>query len=346
MPSSNISTLDWTIGMVNYSSSVYINWQLKILYEANDPSSFNLIIVDNSNPHQKEELDRLIEPYYKKYKNIEIIYHNPSETTASGQHGEGLSLVLKKCNTKYLLVQDPDFFWVKKDYLNIFKNYLEQNEDNVAIGAPYPNKVGIGDPWFPSAYGCAYKKSALGEADFYANVSEEKRIESFTKYPISEGFEFSYDVGWKIREKLSDKNFFSFSQRSAYELMYLIGVHSFEVISKEYFHNKKTIGFHLFRGTFTGHVTEDHKDPKSEIDSLWLKTRDDYGSYFYKYMTNNLSSKLYRKQQVFLFIARMKNYLHLLAYQLVLPNLRKFYLGRKVIYIIKKTLLMLKIIKR
>ena len=38
----------WTIGMVNYYSSVYIEWQIKILYDFNKEKDFTLVIVDNS----------------------------------------------------------------------------------------------------------------------------------------------------------------------------------------------------------------------------------------------------------------------------------------------------------
>jgi hypothetical protein len=273
----------WTIGIVNYRSAVYIKWQLKILYEGNDPWNFNLIIVDNSKPHEKE-LESLIQPYKNKYNNVKVLYHTPIEQSASGQHGESLSLIKEKVKTKYFLVQDPDFFWVQKNYLKILENYFQNGY--VAIGAPYPNKVGIGDPWFPAAYGCAYLTTELKDINFYADVSEEKRQESFRDFPIEDGFEFSYDVGWEIRSKLSNKPHLSFSQKEVLDLKRLIGIHSFETVSKEYFLENKTIAFHLFRGTFTGMVTEDHKDPENVVKKEWTKVRNKYGEFFYNYNFN------------------------------------------------------------
>lgn len=336
---------EWTIGIVNYKSAVYIKWQLKILFESNDPSCFKLIIVDNSSPHQKKELEELTKEYSAKYKNIEVIYLLPKEESASGQHGEGLSLVKEKTTTKYLLVHDPDFFWVQGGYLNSLKDYLEQSKDNVAIGAPYPNKIGIGDPWFPSAYGCAYKTDTLKGVDFFADVSEEKRKESFKKYPISEGFEFSYDVGWKIREKLSNKKFFTFSQREAPELNKIIGAHSFETLTREYFYNGKTIGFHLFRGTFTGTV-ENHKDPKNQINEEWIIARNKYGSYFYNYSRNESDIVFIIKKKYFIILTFVPLLLRKFVYKILLPTIKKTAIGRFALKKLKAFLIRTKVISR
>lgn len=328
---------EWTIGIVNYKSSVYIKWQLKIIYESNNIDNFKLIIVDNSSPHEKKELEDLTKPYKKKYGNIEVFYYNPKEETASGQHGEALSFVKKKVKTKYFLVHDPDFFWVKKGYLKLFSNYLSKDKNNVCIGAPYPEKIGIGHPFFPAAYGCAYKTDDIRDIDFKADLSNEKRIQSFRDYPIEEGYNFSYDVGWEMRKKLSSQNFISFKQRDATELKKRIGVHSFQVISKEYMYKNKTIAFHLFRGTFTGHVTEDLKDPQSEVNKKWNNTRDKYGRFFYSYLLNktspNIIIRYFHVIDCNLYI--LKNKIRKKILTTIIKIIKKF-LGHKIIYLMKK----------
>ena len=61
----------WSILIVNYFSSVYIKWQLKILYEFNNVDNFELVIVDNSvDESEKKILQNLTENYQKEYKNI------------------------------------------------------------------------------------------------------------------------------------------------------------------------------------------------------------------------------------------------------------------------------------
>ena len=327
----------WTIGIVNYKSAVYIKWQLKILYEGNNPRDFHLIIVDNSNPHE-QKLSTLIKPYRDKYKNVEIIYYIPKETSASGQHGEALSIIKNKVSTKYFLVQDPDFFWVQKKYLQKLETYLAKGY--VAIGAPYPNKVGIGDPWFPAAYGCAFLTKELGAVDFYADVSEEKRQESFSKYPIEDGYEFSYDVGWKVRASLSSKPHLSFKQKEVLELKQWIGVHSFETVSKEYFLENKTIAFHLFRGTFTGMVTQDHKDPQLTIKNEWEKVRDKYGRFFYDYTFNYKKLNLVLKKNYFRLIIFPQIIFNKIRYSKLIRNfivkaMKKTTLGRMIIKYLK-----------
>ncbi len=288
----------WTIAFVNYKTSVYMKWQLKGLYKFNDPSEFNVIIVDNSNPHEITALNKIIKSYQYKHKNIEIIYHNPQEPTASGQHGEALTLALKRTKTKYFLTQDPDFFWVKQNYLKLFETYLESGK--VAIGAPYPNRVGVGHPWFPCAYGCAHITDMIKDLDFHADASQERREESFRLYPLKDGFEFSFDVGWKIREKLSNKddssNFISFGQRDAIDLKKLIGVHSYGCITKEYLLDSQTIAFHLFRGSFTDRVDSKGIDANKDVPQLWTITRDKFGKYFYENLCEN--GKISLKRQI------------------------------------------------
>ena len=226
----------WTIGVVNFHSVVYLEYIAKALYKFNKPNDFKFIVVDNSRPHEKS-LEDVLAPYKKKYNNVEIIYYNPTVHFPSGQHGEALNLILEKTNTPYLLVQDPDFFWVKKDYLNILEGYL--NAGYVAIGAPYrtSKKITDGDSNFPAAFGCAYLMKALAGVDFYpsADVEEIKNL--------------GRDVGWKIRKKLSKEKFFSFEQKQS--KIYLdLGKFSYDVNPYEYYDKEnKRISYHLFKGS-------------------------------------------------------------------------------------------------
>lgn len=269
----------WTVGIVNHRSSVYLRWQLKILFEANPPRSFRLVLVDNSRPPERETLERLVAPYRTRFGNIELIFHSPTEGPASTQHGEALELVRDRARTRYLLVHDPDFFWVQHRYLRTLARLLDAGA--LAVGAPYPEKVGIGDPWFPAVFGCAYRRSALAGLDFLASVSPATIRESFFRWPQSEGYGFSFDVGWRIREALSTEPHLAFEQRIPTDLNRAIGPHSFETISREYLHAGRTIAFHLFRGTFTGLWTPAFADPETEIPRQWLETRDRFGAHFH-----------------------------------------------------------------
>ena len=66
---------NWIIGFVNHKTSTWLKWQLKCIYESNNPNLFKIIIVDNScDSDEKIVLNQLLESYNKKYNNITIDY--------------------------------------------------------------------------------------------------------------------------------------------------------------------------------------------------------------------------------------------------------------------------------
>ena len=282
----------WSIGMVNYNSSVYVKWQLKILFEANSEDDFQLIIVDNSESNDEfQELKKLC----KSYHNITLLQHSPKCTTASGQHGEGLDIIRELSNSKYFLVQDPDFFWLKKDYLKWLEKLLQYND---AVGVPYHNKVPNGQEYFPSAFGCAYIHERIKNISFMPYNGDIET--SFRKHEENlnnkeSGYDFSYDVGWRVRESLSqstDDNFISFSQLRLDESIFRnfmhsaeMSSHSFDFCSSIYHHNGKIVALHLFRGTFTGEVSS-YSDPKRRLTSNIVKTRNSIAQLMYTEILN------------------------------------------------------------
>ncbi len=285
----------WTILIVNYKSNVYLKWQFKILYDFNDPQDFEVIIVDNSvEEEEKNKLEELSKNYKSTYQNIKILYFQPTDKTASGQHGQGIEFGKKYANSEYLLVQDPDFFWLKNQYLNHLEQLL-QNSD--AVGAPYPKKVAEGHPYFPSAFGCAYQFSKVKDVSFEPYIDNDIE-KSWQKYKESNAFEkgldFYYDVGWMVRKALSlpseNKNFISFSQlnikNELLNLLKLEDSHSYETNTRLYFWNNEVICLHLFRGTFTGKVTK-YQDPQLTLSLKIIHIRDKIGEFMYKSIGDN-----------------------------------------------------------
>jgi len=278
-----MSNPKWTIGMVNYKSSIYIEYQLKNLYEFNNPDDFKLIIIDNSNPHEKQELESAITPY-KKYNNCEIIYFNPSLEPwmrGSGQHGEGLNEVLKRTDTKFLLVHDPDFFFVQQNYLKIIEQELENG--NLTIGAPYRGSFETGEIGkydFPSAFGAAYVTSQIKDLDFNPSLNKEKLVTGSASCIDPDGA----DVGWKMRDKLSAQPYKSFTQKRE-RVLRSLGKYSCSISPYSYYLNGKLIAYHLFRGTF---IDAEDKFMISKIDQItpaqWTEVRKKYARYFYNEM--------------------------------------------------------------
>lgn len=270
----------WTVGMVNYKTFSYLPFQLKSLFEFNDPKEFEVIIVDNSFPHQTEELEGL-KKQYAEYDNIKIIYHRPTvnrELKGSIDHAEGLNLILQETKTPYLLVHDPDFFWIKKNYLKIMESYLLQGK--VTIGAPYTKPVKIGKPNFPAAFGCAFLVDALRNNNLnfdVGNTLEEVTLDH-------------KDVGWKIRERLSVEPAVSFTQTPA-DIRNIFGQHTFQTMSMQYFLDGEKFAYHLYRGSFVD-TSENYRDAPIEQSAPqnWEDARKKYAEFFY-FLTSGMKKE-------------------------------------------------------
>jgi len=275
----------WTIGMVNYKTLPYLGYQLKILYEFNDPREFKLVIVDNSYPSQKKELEEIIAPY-ASYNNVEIVPHTPTydkDLKGSLDHAEGLNIVLDKADTPYLLVHDPDFFWVKKNYLKFFESKILQGF--LVVGAPYLIMVKIGKPNFPAAFGCAFSTHLVKKNNLNFDIG---------KNLIEVGKEHK-DVGWKMREFFSSKPFISFIQKSA-DITGIFGAHSYAVHSVEYFYNKEKIAYHLFRGSF---VDDEKNHKNASLENMppesWDLVRRKYAELFYMLAKGHCRKKIIKR---------------------------------------------------
>jgi len=278
----------WTIGMVNYKTFSYLPYQLKILYEFNDPAEFDVVIVDNSFPHQKEELEAL-KAQYSKYDNIRIIYHTPTinrQLRGSLEHAEGLNIILKETKTPYMLVHDPDFFWIKKNYLKTMELYLLQGK--VTIGAPYTKPVKIGKSNFPAAFGCAFLTDALRDNNLNFDVGDT--LEEVTMD--------HKDVGWKIRERLSVEPMISFPQQPA-DIRNVFGQHSFQTMSMQYSFEGKTFAYHLYRGSFVD-TSEKYRDAPIEQSAPknWEDSRKKYAEYFYLLASGMEKKKIFEMLNV------------------------------------------------
>ncbi len=171
-------------------------------------------------------------------------------------------------------MQDPDFFWTQKNYLDIFEKEFKNGA--VCIGAPYGVQIKTGNPDFPSAFGCAYITEILisKNLNFNAGTQEEKVKEH--KYPA-----------WKMRAEFSSMKYISFPQTIS-SLPLLFGEHSYFSIPRYYTYNNQTIGYHLFRGSFV--ATNSAKDlanqknlrlKKQKVDTRYL-----YSKYFYSLISN------------------------------------------------------------
>lgn len=279
----------WTIGIVNFHTIEFIKYQLEILYNNNPNTLFDVFIIDNSNESEVDELKTIS----CKYPNVNIIRNEASKDPwmrGSGQHGEGLDLVLDRTETEYLLVHDPDFFWVGDNYLDSLEKYL--SEGNLAVGAPYRNfngfdeTGGIGPIDYPAAFGAAYKVSSIKSMSFLPLVDKDTFEKSSGACWLKvEGA----DVGWEMRKKLGSYKYKSFSQKPNQSIACL-GSYSFEAVPYEYYidDKQKPIAFHLFRGSFGEDISSVISfGTVIKSDSIKV-TRERFGHYF------SLLAKLHR----------------------------------------------------
>ncbi len=278
----------WTIGFVNYYSSVYLKWQFRIIYKVLNPDDFQIVIVNNSDPDDTPRLQELAAPY-QAYNNLLIVPHKCTHSRSSEQHGEGLNRVMDFADqSQYVLIQDPDFFWVGKNYLKFMESKLAAGA--VAVGAPYMGPIGIGAPDFPSAFGCAYRVDSIRGLDFMPNFDPDFVNEYEKQFPVSSYPNFVSDVGFQIRAARSNEPYFTLAIRPAKHFGF---DYSYQAIVQEYLLGKETFGFHLFRGCATGIPTNACDPKKRDISADIEKARNIYGRYFYYCATNKLVAKMY-----------------------------------------------------
>jgi len=272
----------WTIGTVNYKTESYLLWKLKMMYENEDSSKFEYVIVDNSPVHNEQFFNFL----KQKYPLIKVIPFVPKDVNrTSGEHGEGLNVILdeaRKNGSTYLMVYDPDFFWVQKYLLDYFERAIKI-ENYVAIGAPYTIHIGHGNPLFPVAFGCVYPVKALDGLDFSTSKDPHELLIG------------GKDVGWKIRVNLSDKKFLTFIQSDVPANERMPGQYSFECILRQYFLYGKRIAYHLHRGSFDDGLAKfqaenwrsDRNKDLHEPPTNWIALREAYCQKYYEELTKS-----------------------------------------------------------
>jgi hypothetical protein len=114
----------WTVALVNWKSIDFIVYQLKQLYEHNDPCSFTLSIFDATFPkHQIAELLEISAPY-RNHENISLLGWTKREERGR-PHGAELDRIMRVAESEYFLSNDPDFFWVRGNHLGLLEDVMQ-----------------------------------------------------------------------------------------------------------------------------------------------------------------------------------------------------------------------------
>lgn len=180
--------LKWTIGIVNSDSLEFIEHQLKYFHEF--CSDFEFIVYDKDDIKKNTFLDDL----GKKYKNTRII-QTPVLSHGMHSYGLGLNACVQVARGKYILLMDPDFFWMKKDILSFFEHYFDQGYH--AIGTEYWGNS------FPMPWGAAYITDEIKDLDLRAKAHPCDKCHNWVS-------DRDHGTGFQIRIRLKNKPFFFF----------------------------------------------------------------------------------------------------------------------------------------
>jgi hypothetical protein len=180
----------WTVGIVNWKSIDFIEYQLKYFHEYNE--DFEFLVCDNENDTETPKFKELKEKY-PKLKWINSQWKN----CGWGSHGIGLNQCMKRAEGKYILLMDPDFFWMKKSILPFLESYFECGYH--AVGTEYQGTS------FPMPWGAAYITDEIKDLNLMAKSSFCEKCKTWT-------YDRDYDTGWQIRVRLSNKPYHAFRQ--------------------------------------------------------------------------------------------------------------------------------------
>lgn len=282
--------MKWTILYINHKSEYYFKYQLKLLYGTNNPKDFELLIVDNSQSPEVDSLVSWTKKYSDKFGNVKILHYVPqgefNENGERDEHGESVDFAMEHLNSKYLLVQDPDFFWIKKKYLKFLESLFD--DGNIAIGAPYANKAANGPADFPAAFGCAYLVDKVHGSSFKGEYLDKDFINSLReKYPVEDGFGYPCDMGYKIRLKLASEKYISFFSRRNFAAKLIKYFDLNHVVkSVAYFYEGEELAFHVFGGSREPHQVSGFmdysKNEQEKIFEQWKIQRIKISQFFYR----------------------------------------------------------------
>ena len=228
---------------VNFYSYIFIKYQLKILYEYNNPKNFDLIIIDNSNDSNEfSKLNKISEKYIKEHGNISLFLNNNDTTKSSSeQNADALDIaynIAKLKNYEYILIMDCDCFCLIKNYINLFTETIENNSLSI-IGTPYNlerQSIIKYLPDYPVTFLTMIKIKNLDN-----NMSFQPSVD---KFEIENN---GKDVGYKLKNIKELQNYLSFEVKTL-DKKFFKEVPFFNILPRNpdsYFFNDKLVAIHL-----------------------------------------------------------------------------------------------------
>ena len=172
-----------TILIVNFNSADFIDNGLYCLKKLTK-SPYKVIILDNNSV--SSDFEKLRE-YVEKYRNVELERREVT-LTGSRAHADGLNFLVKKIDTQYFSILDPDAAWLIEGWDEILINRI--NKKVKVIGSQASSNLRPLD--FPLVY------TILFETKTFKDINTDFSVGDLSKYE---------DVGYKLREKYLENRF-------------------------------------------------------------------------------------------------------------------------------------------
>jgi len=137
-----------TICTVSYESAEWLRLNRGLVKHLNPGVRFHWLVAENSPPGSSSQLYRC-EPGFEIFEGAP--FEDRTYGSASYHHAAGLNIISRIASTRYVLILDPDFFIVRKNWIEDVLAHMRSR--NVAIlGAPWHPKRSSKYRYFPSAH--------------------------------------------------------------------------------------------------------------------------------------------------------------------------------------------------
>jgi hypothetical protein len=169
-----------TICSVSFRSDELLKLNIEITRNLNNGTDFRWLIVDNNHDFEGNEL---------LDQNIQIIEGDPAinqgKLRGSYHHAQALNKALNYVSTRYLLIIDPDFFIVHKNWIAEVLQYVSKN--NLSFwGAPWYPSLRWKRRYFPTV-SCLLidlKKVSKDWLDFTPELDDYHQLNSYSTYRL------------------------------------------------------------------------------------------------------------------------------------------------------------------
>jgi len=185
-----MTELKWTVACVNFSSFELVKYQTKYFHE--NCNDFEFLVYDHDNITNLPEMQEFI----KNYDKLKII---PSPMKTPGIHGYGLGLnaCIQMAKGKYILMMEPEVFWMKKNILSFMESFMEMGYH--AVGTEHWGTS------FPMPWSSAYIVNEIRDLDMRSKSYVCEKCHNHMH-------DRDYDTGFQLRVRLKNKPFYFFRE--------------------------------------------------------------------------------------------------------------------------------------